>query len=108
MKARRPRKKPSKPAVASPPAPVAAPRNPLELAAFRLFDKPAGTRRLAAVKEAVVYSQMSRSRLYLLMRARQIAGFKDGVRTMIDLNSVDKYLDSLPAIETANHEGNIK
>jgi excisionase family DNA binding protein len=65
---------------------------------LRLFDKPPGVRRLVEIKEAARYSRISRTRIYQLIAAKRIKGYKDGHRTLIDLNTVDAYHNSLPEI----------
>jgi excisionase family DNA binding protein len=74
----------------------AQPAPPMEK--VRLFDKPPGVRRLVEVKEACRYAHVSRSGLYRLLRKQRVRAYKDGARTMIDLNTVDAYLNSLPEI----------
>lgn len=69
-----------------------------EMEKVRLFEKPAGVRRLVEVKEACRYSHISRTRIYQLIKAKKIVGYKDGHRTMIDLNTVDAYHNSLPEV----------
>jgi excisionase family DNA binding protein len=75
-----------------------APRK-MELEKVRLFDKPPGVRRLVEVKEACRYAHIrSRTRIYQLIRDKKIKAYKDGNRTMVDLNSLDQYHNSLPEI----------
>jgi excisionase family DNA binding protein len=69
-----------------------------EMEKIRLFEKPAGVRRLVAIKEAARYSHISRSRIYQLLAANRIKAYKDGHRTMVDLNSIDDYQNSLPEL----------
>jgi excisionase family DNA binding protein len=71
---------------------------PMPLEKVRLFDKPPGVRRLVEVKEAVRYGRTSKSRIYQLLRQKKIVGYKDGNRTLIDLNSFDEYHNSLPQV----------
>jgi excisionase family DNA binding protein len=71
---------------------------PMPLEQLKLFDKPQGVRRLVEVKEAVRYGHTSKTRIYQLLRAKKITGYKDGKRTLIDLNSFDAYHNSLPQV----------
>lgn len=64
----------------------------------KLFEKPAGVRRLVEIKEACRYGRMSPAKLYRLMAAGLIKGYKDGRRTLVDLNTMDAYHNSLPQI----------
>jgi excisionase family DNA binding protein len=70
----------------------------MPLEQLRLSDKPAGVRRLVEVKEACRYGHTKKTRLYQLLRAKKIVGYKDGKRTLIDLNSFDDYHNSLPQV----------
>lgn len=63
-----------------------------------LVEKPAGVRRLVDVKDAVRYMRVSKSRMYQLLRAKKITGYKDGKKTFIDLNTIDEYQNSLPRV----------
>jgi excisionase family DNA binding protein len=53
-------------------------------------------RRLVTVKEAWTYAKMGRSRFYELMAVGTFAAYKSGSRTLVDLDTVDTYLDNLP------------
>jgi excisionase family DNA binding protein len=55
--------------------------------------------RLEPLKKACEYGHFSRSFAYHLIRRHKIAAHKLGRRTLIDLNSVDHYLRTLPRIE---------
>jgi excisionase family DNA binding protein len=74
-----------------------APRK-MEMERVRLFDKPPGVRRLVEVKEACRYGHMSPATLYRKMKAGRIKAYKDGRRTLIDLNTMDADHNSLPEI----------
>ncbi len=63
-----------------------------------LYDKPAGVRRLLDIKTAVLYSGISRARLYILIKQQKIKAYKDGRRTMVDASSVDAYQNALPQV----------
>jgi excisionase family DNA binding protein len=76
----------------------ARPTRNLELKRIKLFEKPTGVRRLVPLKEACAYARMGRDTLYKWIRAGRIDAYKDGSRTLIDLNSVDKFHNSLPRI----------
>ena len=63
-----------------------------------VLEKPAGAMRLVAFKSALAYGHFSRGRLYQLIRLGKIAAYKDGRKTMVDLNSVDDYQRKLPRL----------
>lgn len=52
--------------------------------------------RLASIPEAVIYGQMSRTKLYSKLNSGQIKARKRDGETMIDLDSIDAYHASLP------------
>ncbi len=56
-------------------------------------------RRLVKVKEALVYGQFGRTKFYELVAAGKIEAFKDGGTTLVDLDSIDEYQASLPALD---------
>jgi hypothetical protein len=72
-----------------------APAQKLELEG--VHQKPAGERRLASMKVAVRYGGFSITKLYNLIAAEKIKAYKDGHKTMVDLDTVDAYHRSLPA-----------
>lgn len=49
-------------------------------------------RRLATVKEACAYVRVGMTKLYDLIGKGEIAAFKLGARTLIDLDTVDAYV----------------
>lgn len=51
--------------------------------------EPREGKRLASVKEALEYARMGRTKLYEKLNAGTITAYKDGKRTLIDLDSVD-------------------
>lgn len=53
-------------------------------------------RRLRGVKEACKYGGFGRTKAYELMTAGKIDAYKMDQKTVIDLNSVDRYIESLP------------
>ena len=55
--------------------------------------------RLQPLLKACVYGHFSRSFAYLLIKQGKITARKRAYRTMVDLNSVDRYLHSLPRVE---------
>ncbi|MDE1882914.1 MAG: helix-turn-helix domain-containing protein [Rhodospirillales bacterium] len=55
--------------------------------------------RFFRIPEAVAYSGVSRTALYLLMGNGILAARKSGRATLIDRESLDRYLDGLPAAE---------
>ena len=57
--------------------------------------------RMASVREAMRYGGFRRTRFYELIALGQIKAVKDGARTKIDLNSIDRYYDSLPNVPSA-------
>jgi excisionase family DNA binding protein len=59
-------------------------------------DSIARPRRLAPFKEALVYGGFGHTKCYELIAAGKIRAYKMGQRTLIDLNSVDQYHQSLP------------
>ena len=60
-----------------------------------LIDRP--RRRLVPLKQALRYAYWGKSKAYELIAAGKIKAYKDGTRTMIDLNSIDDYQAELPA-----------
>lgn len=58
--------------------------------------KPVPRRRLVTVKAACAYGHFGVTKCYQLMGARLIKGYKSGRQTLIDLNTVDVWLASLP------------
>lgn len=71
---------------------------PLPLEKVTLYDKPPGVRRLVEIKDAMRYGHSGRTRIYDLLRANKIRGYRDGKRTLIDLDSIDAYHNSLPLV----------
>jgi excisionase family DNA binding protein len=60
--------------------------------------------RYARIREACHYSSLSRAVLYELIRAGKIDARKGGVRTTwVDLDSVDRYFESLPKLKNDPH-----
>jgi excisionase family DNA binding protein len=55
-------------------------------------------RRLGSFKEGCALGKFGRTKAYELIEAGKIDAYKDGSRTKIDLNSVDRYQESLPKI----------
>lgn len=64
----------------------------------RIEDKPAGEPRLAEFKSACVYGRFGITKAYELIAADKIVAYKDGRKTLIDLDSVDRYHRSLPRL----------
>ena len=64
----------------------------------RVEDKPPGQARLAEVKAACVYGKVGATKLYELIKAGKIEAYKDGRKTLVDLNSVDRHHRSLPRL----------
>ncbi|WP_247409229.1 helix-turn-helix domain-containing protein [Bradyrhizobium sp. 150] len=46
-------------------------------------------RRLATIKEACTYAKMGHTKLYEMINAKEIAAYKRGGRTLVDLDSID-------------------
>ena len=55
-------------------------------------------RRLAALRDACKYGGFGKWKAYDLIHAGAIDAYKMGRRTMIDLNSIDRYHGTLPKI----------
>lgn len=49
-------------------------------------------KRLATVKEACAYARMGHSKLYLKISDGTVKAYKDGKRTLVDLDSIDATL----------------
>ena len=64
----------------------------------KVFERPAGARRLVPFKEALRYGSWGKDRTYQLIREGKILAVKDGRKTLVDLNTVDSYQASLPAL----------
>ena len=54
--------------------------------------------RMVPIKEAGQYGRWSNTTLYKLIRKGKITAYKDGRSTLIDLDEVDRYKQSLPTI----------
>jgi excisionase family DNA binding protein len=57
------------------------------------------TPRFLKVPDAVAYSGMSRSRIYVSLARGEIIARKDGRTTLIDRESLDRHLENLPRAE---------
>lgn len=57
-------------------------------------------RRLVEFKDGCRYGKFGKTKAYELIAHERIRAYKMGGKTMIDLDSVDEYHDSLPRIET--------
>ena len=55
--------------------------------------------RFIKIPDAVAYSGISRSRLYVALARGEIIARKSGKITLIDRESLDKHLESLPRAE---------
>jgi hypothetical protein len=55
--------------------------------------------RLEPLMKACGYGHFGRTFAYELIKQGKIAAHKRGNRTMVDLNSIDRYLRSLPRVE---------
>ena len=86
---------PRRPAAAEPPPPQGPP-----------------PRRIMRLLPACEYAQIGRTKMYDLIRTGKIMAVKEGRATLIDLDSVDRHLASLPALQLRqqlqNREADIK
>jgi excisionase family DNA binding protein len=57
----------------------------------RILEKPPGARRLVPVKEALRYGNFGLTKLYHLISDGEVVAYKDGRRTLVDLDSIDAY-----------------
>lgn len=55
--------------------------------------------RRVPVKEAMRYARWGHSKLYELIQDGKIDAYRDGGRTLIDLNSIDRYQRTLQKIK---------
>jgi hypothetical protein len=55
-------------------------------------------RRYASRKEAMAYMRVGSTKMNELMQSQAIIAMKDGVKVIIDLDSVDSYRETLPRI----------
>lgn len=61
------------------------------------------TPRNLRIVAAVAYSGISRSELYRLAAAGRVRFIKSGATTLVDVASLDAYIDGLPAAPIATH-----
>lgn len=54
--------------------------------------------RLVTIRDAMRISGISRSKIYMLLGASDVVARKCGSRTLIDLVSLEEYLESLPKV----------
>lgn len=59
---------------------------------------PPAPRRLVPFKLALRYAYWGKDKAYALIHAGKIKAYKDGRSTMVDLNTVDAYKNSLPRV----------
>ena len=64
----------------------------------RVESKPPGERRLAEFKVACAYGKFGITKAYELIAAGKIAAYKDGRKSLVDLDSIDAYHRSLPRL----------
>jgi hypothetical protein len=55
-------------------------------------------RRYASRKEAMAYMRVGSTKLNELMQCQAILAKKDGVKVIVDLDSVDQYYEALPSV----------
>jgi excisionase family DNA binding protein len=60
------------------------------------MEHPPGARRLVPIREAMRYARWSKTKVYDMIAAEKIRAYKDGARTMVDLNTIDDYQATLP------------
>jgi hypothetical protein len=63
-----------------------------------ILEKPDGAPRLVPVKEALRYGKFGLTKLYHLISDSKVTAYKDGHTTLVDLNSIDAYQQSLPRL----------
>jgi len=54
--------------------------------------------RLISIDKACDYTDLSRRKLYDLIKSGKIVAKKVGTRTLIEKSSIDKFLDALPRL----------
>ena len=64
----------------------------------RVEETPPGQRRLAEFKVACAYAKVGVTKAYQLLAAGKIVAYKDGRKTLVDLDSIDRYHRSLPRL----------
>lgn len=60
--------------------------------------------RCLRIEEALAYAGLSRTMLYRLMVQKKIKVRKAGSATLIEKESLDRYLDDLPGFEPRKHQ----
>jgi len=61
-------------------------------------DRPSPVRRLVPFKQALRYGHWGKNKAYQLIHAGKIKAYKDGRQTLVDLDTIDAYKNSLPPI----------
>lgn len=64
---------------------------------------PPGVRRLVPFKTACRYGSWGKDRAYELIRDGKIKAYKDGRKTLVDLDSIDAYRAHLPQLRTGTN-----
>jgi hypothetical protein len=64
----------------------------------RAEDKPPGEPRMAEFKAACAYAKVGATKMYGLIKDGKVEAYKDGAKTLIDLNTVDRHHRSLPRL----------
>lgn len=60
------------------------------------------TMNYVTLNEACVRACCKRSKMYALIRAKQIVARKLGTRTIVEIKSIDEYLASLPRLHSSD------
>jgi hypothetical protein len=61
-------------------------------------------RRWATRQEAMTYAKIGSTLMNELMHSRRIFAKKRGSKVIVDLNSIDDYIDSLPDVAAASED----
>ena len=56
------------------------------------------TRRYASIQDVCTITALSQATIYRLLASRRLHAVKAGTKTLVDLRSVDAFLEALPAI----------
>jgi hypothetical protein len=57
-----------------------------------------GQRRWASRKEALTYARVGATKMNTLLQSQAILAKKDGRKVIVDLDSIDRYYESLPNV----------
>jgi hypothetical protein len=70
--------------------------NPLKQETTTMIEATSRPRRWASRKEAMLYARVGSTKMNELMQSQALFAKKNGVKVIIDLNSVDDYYEALP------------